>query len=462
MAIYIPIISEFKSTGIDKAKKEFQSLEGVGAKTGFAMKKAFLPAVATVGALAAAGKSAMAAGEEVNSANARIGQIAKSMDLFGESTDYVEKRLVKLAEAQGVELGISNLTIKATQAKLLTFRNLAKSANVTGGAFDRANKAALDMAAAGFGSAEGNAVQLGKALEDPIKGITALAKSGVTFTDQEKEKIRTLVESNKILEAQDMVLKAIETQVGGTAAATADDSAKMKEGFAQISQAIGMTLLPILETVTPIMLGFASWAKENPGTFKLVAGAIGAIALSIMAINFAMAANPLTLIALGIGALIGVLVLAYKRFESFRNIVDAVFGAIKWWVTNVTIPVVESLLGIFKTVFNGIGKIWNNTVGKISFEVPSWVPGVGGKGFKMPKIPMLADGGLIMNGATLAVVGEAGPEAVIPLDRMSEFTGGNGAGNNITIHVNGGDPNAIVDALRRYMRQNGSVPIRVS
>jgi hypothetical protein len=93
-------------------------------------------------------------------------------------------------------------------------------------------------------------------LRTPIKGIAALAKSGVTFTEQEKDKIRTLVESNKLLDAQDMILKAIETQVGGTAAATADDSAKMKEGFAQVSQSLGMSLLPILETVTPIIVGF--------------------------------------------------------------------------------------------------------------------------------------------------------------------------------------------------------------
>jgi hypothetical protein len=64
------------------------------------------------------------------------------------------------------------------------------------------------MGAAGFGTAEMNAVQLGKALNDPIKGIAALAKSGVTFTEQEKDKIKTLVESNKLLEAQDMVLES--------------------------------------------------------------------------------------------------------------------------------------------------------------------------------------------------------------------------------------------------------------
>jgi hypothetical protein len=58
------------------------------------------------------------------------------------------------------------------------------------------------------------------------------------------------------------------------------------------------------------------------------------------------------------------------------------------------------------------------------------------------------------------VIGEAGPEAVVPLSRAGEF--GMGGGNNVTIHVNGGDPNAVVAALRQYMYRNGSVPISVT
>jgi hypothetical protein len=71
----------------------------------------------------------------------------------------------------------------------------------------------------------------------------------------------------------------------------------------------------------------------------------------------------------------------------------------------------------------------------------------------------LASGGLVTS-PTIALIGEGGqPEAVIPLDRMGEMGGG---GGNITINVNGGDPNAVVDALRSYMFRNGSIPIRVS
>jgi hypothetical protein len=460
MTISIPIISEFSDKGIKRAQKEFSQLETVGQRASFAIKKAAIPAALAVGALAAAGKSALAAGEEVNSANNRILQINTAMGLFGSETQKVTDRITKLAEAQGTELGISNLTIKATQAKLLTFKNLAKSAKTVGGAFDRANRAALDMAAAGFGSAEGNAVQLGKALENPIKGIAALAKSGVTFTEQEKEKIKTLVESNKMLEAQDMVLKAIEAQVGGTAKATADDTKRMQEGFAQFQQSLGLGLLPILEAVTPVLLGMANWAKENPGTFKVLAAAIGAIAISILAINAAMALNPISAIAIGVVALIAGVVLAYKRFETFRNIVDTVFSGIKIGF-DLVVTYLKTVAGIYKSIFNGIASGWNNTIGKLSFSIPD-IPGLPGRGTKIevPKIPMLAQGGIVTS-PTLALIGEGrGPEAVIPLDRMGEF--GMGGGSNVTINVNGGDPQSVVDALRRYMYQNGTIPIRVS
>jgi hypothetical protein len=178
--------------GIKRQFVSSKTLETTGQKAQFALKKAAIPAALALGALAAAAGKSLAAGEAVSTANARIEQINKSMGLFGDDTKKVTDRLVKLAEATAMQTGMDNLSIKATQAKLLTFKNLALTADQVGGAFDRANKAALDMAAAGFGSAEGNAVQLGKALENPIKGITALAKSGVTFTELKRKRSRHL------------------------------------------------------------------------------------------------------------------------------------------------------------------------------------------------------------------------------------------------------------------------------
>lgn len=95
--------------------------------------------------------------------------------------------------------------------------------------------------------------------------------------------------------------------------------------------------------------------------------------------------------------------------------------------------IAEALSKPFKTAFNAIAGFWNNTIGKISFEAPDWIPGIGGRGWSVPNIPLLAKGGVITE-ATLAVVGEAGPEAVIPLDRLHEFTS-NEAPGAAGIHI---------------------------
>jgi hypothetical protein len=235
-----------------------QEVSSFGDKIGAFGKKAAL-AFAAAGIAAAAftvkfAKDAIVAGEAAATANARIEQINTSMGLFGNSVGVVNDRLIDYAEKTARLTGIDTNSIKATQAKLLTFKEIAISADEIGGAFDRATAAAIDLAAAGFGTAEGNAVQLGKALNDPIKGLASLAKSGVTFTEIEKARIKTLVESNKVGEAQTLILAAIEAQVGGTAAATANATDRMKIGFQQVTERIGIALLPILEKVTAFLL----------------------------------------------------------------------------------------------------------------------------------------------------------------------------------------------------------------
>jgi hypothetical protein len=98
----------------------------------------------------------------------------------------------------------------------------------------------------------------------------------------------------------------------------------------------------------------------------------------------------------------------------------------------------------------------------MGIAVPAFdISGIDLSGFSVGGLgTLMAEGGVVTR-ATTITAGEAGPEAIIPLDRMGEFgLGGGGAG--VTINVNGGDPNAVVNALRTYMRQNGSIPIKVS
>lgn len=212
------------------------------------------------GALAVVGVASIKAAEDAKQADDRLQNVAKSMGLFGTQTAEVTNRLKDYASKMSLLTGVDDESIKLTQAKLLTFKELAKSAGVVGGAFDRATTAALDLAAAGFGTAEGNAVQLGKALQDPIKGITSLAKSGVTFTKTEKDKIKALVESGKLLEAQEVILAAVETQVGGTAEASAKASDKIKVAFDEVAETIGGALLPYVEDIAT---AFLEWLQDD-------------------------------------------------------------------------------------------------------------------------------------------------------------------------------------------------------
>lgn len=397
MAVGVNIVSTFNSKGIDKAIKDFQKLNTTGEKAAYGMRtfdKAAtngLKNLAKYGGIAAAGLGAVAlnfvkGAEFAKQADDRLGAINKSMGLFGAQTDQVTERLIKFGDTGEYKYGILAETIKDTQSKLLTFANIAKEADITGGLFDRATVAALDLQAAGFGEASQNAVQLGKALQDPIKGITALARSGVTFTAQEKEKIKALVQSGKMYEAQETLLKAIEMQVGGTAASTATATFKIGAAFGHVRDELGTLLLPLFEkfanfminTVVPYATKFGQVVGEQgigAGLRMLAGSLMGAISgmgtfgntalflvgvfvtlrsaviaynatlvvlntlnmlakagflgttVGVWALNAAMIANPIGLVVAGIVALIAIITILVLKFQGLR---DAISGAWNW------------------------------------------------------------------------------------------------------------------------------------
>lgn len=150
------------------------------------------------------------------------------------------------------------------------------------------------------------------------------------------------------------------------------------------------------------------------------------------AFNAVMALNPAILIVGAIIALGVALVVAYQKSETFRDIVHGAFDKVKRIASSVvdfftSIPekigavggaILDVILWPYKTAFNAIAKLWNNTVGKLAFEIPSWVPGLGGKGFKMPNLPTFHAGGVVPGapGMEVPVLARAG-ERVTPSDR---------------------------------------------
>ena len=114
----------------------------------------------------------------------------------------------------------------------------------------------------------------------------------------------------------------------------------------------------------------------------------------------------------------------------------------------------DAVVSTFKSVYNTLADLWNNSIGKFEVKIPGWVPKWGGKGWEMPDLPKFADGGIV-TGPTVGLIGEAGPEAVIPLNQMGSM-----GTTNITVNMPAGaDGNDIVAALEAYVRRNGSIPL---
>jgi phage-related protein len=314
--------------------------KGIGSKFGGALKSAAaIGGVAAVAGVVSFGKASVDAARESEVAQARLGNVFASM---GDKTGSATAAAIKYAGVLQKQTAIDDEQIMAAQAKIATFAKVSDTTARQAGIFDRTTKAAADLAAAGFGSMDSNATQLGKALQDPVKGLTALAKSGVTFTASEKARIKVLMESGRQTEAQKMVLGAIEKQVGGTAAATATASDKMKNAWGEAQEQVGSALLPVLDklaklmtdTIIPAFAKFAEWLGRNSDVIGPLVAVLGGVALAIKAITIAQAAwnavadaNPVVLIIVGLAALVAALVLAYKKVSWFRTGVDAIWHA---------------------------------------------------------------------------------------------------------------------------------------
>jgi len=127
----------------------------------------------------------------------------------GKSAEDIED----LAQSIALATLASRQEARAAATQLLTFKSVA------GDTFDRTLRLAQDLAASGFGTLTTSTVQLGKALEDPEQGLTALRRVGVSFSSQQRKIIRNFVDTGRVAEAQNEILKAVEEQVGGAGAA---------------------------------------------------------------------------------------------------------------------------------------------------------------------------------------------------------------------------------------------------
>ena len=262
--------------------------------------------------------------------------------------------------------------------------------------------------------------------------------------------LRDLVKSGG---SADEVFGRLNDKFGGAAQANAETAAGKFQIFQtrmdELKESIGAALLPVLDEMIPYLDKFATWAEENPGAFKTIAAAIGAVAAAVVAVNVAMALNPFVLIVGGIAALMAITAIAGPQISKFMDNLK---------------KEIESVLGPFGALlaqFFTLGKLASGDVGggagiggvlsRAFGTAKTVVPGLGALTNLVGNIPGLADGGIVKArpGGTLALIGEGGrDEAVVPLSRgSSAFPTG------VTINVSGAlDPVAVGNQLRDILR----------
>ena len=209
-----------------------------------AVKVGVVGAVA-IGALALGfARESIAEARESQKVGAITTQVIKST---GGAANVSAAAVGRLATAISNKTGVDDEQIQSGANMLLTFTNVRNEVGKGNAIFDRATKTVTDMSVALGQDTKNSAIQLGKALNDPIKGVTALQRVGVTFTTKQRDQIKALVESGNILGAQKIILGELNKEFGGAAAASSTAGEKMAVAFGNFKEQIGTALLPYLD-----------------------------------------------------------------------------------------------------------------------------------------------------------------------------------------------------------------------
>jgi len=397
MAVGVNIVSTFDSKGISRAIKDFQKIEGAGNKATFGLRtfdKGMTNTLKTVGKLAAGvAVAAGAIGFKLASAAYESQKVMAQTEAIikatGGAAGITAGQVSKLSETLSMQIGVDDELIQTSANLLLTFKQIQNQVGENNNIFDRAVIAAQDLGSV-FGSADAAALQLGKALSNPVKGITALTRSGINFTDQQKEQIKTLVASGDVLGAQKIILAEIEAQVGGTAAATATGFDRMRIAIGNVAEEFGAILIPYIEKfanyvvqkVVPYLSNLADvigekglgaglkiladdllTATTNMGTFgNVVLGLTAAFValrlismaatISMTLFNVALFSNPIGIVVAAVIALGVALVALYFKFEIVRKVINTIALVLKTAFMNV----IEAVYNAFAVLYNGIAQ----------------------------------------------------------------------------------------------------------
>lgn len=229
-------LSEAK-TGLSGIGKQFQALTGLS-----------LSWAAAIGVGVEALRFSINQAKESELADAKLNAV---LEATGGIAGLTSAQLGRLANSLSRTTGVDDELIQSAEAVLLTFRQIGRDV------FPEAMEAALDMSAVLGQDLQGSIVQIGKALNDPIRGFSALQRVGVTFNDEQRAMITNLQNSGDLLGAQTIILDELQTEFGGAAEAMGDTYAgsinKLKNAWGNLGEAVGGKIIPVLANVVTFM-----------------------------------------------------------------------------------------------------------------------------------------------------------------------------------------------------------------
>jgi len=380
-AINVPIVSEYSPKGVQAAIKDFQRLETKTEKAGFALKKAFLPATAALGALTAAAVPAVAAASDLEES------ISKVNVIFGEGAEAVRN----FSETAATSLGLSQQAVLDAAG---TFGTFGKAAGLGGQDLAQFNNdfttLAADLASFNNTSPEQAIEAIGAALRgesEPLRSYGVLLNDATLKAEALELGIYdgtgALTDQQKILAAQAAIYEQTGDAQGDfarTSEGLAGQTKIMQAQFADLQAELGNALMPVVMALLPIVADLASWMAENSELVLIFGGVIGGLAAAVIAINFAMKAwiatkaayaivsaaaskatvifntalwaNPIMLVVVAVAALVAGLIILEEKF----GLVTAAL---------------EGLFGIFEKVKDGIGWLAEK-LGLVSDEVENF------------------------------------------------------------------------------------------
>lgn len=180
----------------------------------------------------------------------------KNMGIYSDETS---QKIQDFAEELQATTNFSNEDILGADTLLLTFRNISEDI------LPEATERLLDMSTVMKQDLKSSSIQLGKALSDPIEGISALSRVGITFTEQQKESIKKFMEQNDIISAQKVILNELNTEFGGHAKLMVDAVDQSKNAWQSFKEVLGERLQP---TVDALFTGFSKVLGVMTEVFK--------------------------------------------------------------------------------------------------------------------------------------------------------------------------------------------------